>query len=144
MTDLLPFAVFRFPTGSFGCLEGEAAGEDGKAAEKRSLGIGEQVVAPGDSAASSAVVPVISPASGQDRKPVGQPFDEGRRRRRLVRAAASSIASGNPSSRWHISTTSAAFCVSRVKTGIYLPRARDEKADGLDAVDLGSGGDVWR
>ncbi|MDQ3227156.1 MAG: hypothetical protein M3Q50_11065 [Chloroflexota bacterium] len=51
-----------------------------------------------------------------------------------MRAAASSIASGNPSVRSQIAHTAAAFLCSQLEVGGHHLGAIDEKPDGLDIV----------
>ena len=64
----------------FGCLQGEAAGEDGQPAEEGLFVGGEQVVAPGDRVAHGALPRgQVAGAAGQQAQPVGQARQEGGR-----------------------------------------------------------------
>ena len=115
-----------------GRLERPAAGEDGEPDEQPPLGRVEQLVAPVDRAPERAL------PSGQVLAPLAS---TGRRRssrsriasapRTLIRAAASSIASGSPSSRLQISATAGRVLVRDLEVGLDGARAFDEQRDGL-------------
>ena len=95
---------------SRGRLQREAADKDGQPAEEDLLLRGEQVVAPGDGVAHRLLAGrQVAPAAGQQRQPLLQPGQQRPGGSTLTRAAASSIASGSPSSRRQIAATAAAF-----------------------------------
>ena len=127
-----------------GRLERAAAGEDRQAAKELLLGRCQQVVAPLDRAgAASAGVPAgrarrRSAARAAVR--CGPAVRAGGRI--LTRAAASSIASGRPSSRRQISTTAPAFFGVSAKSG--RPAAARWTNSAIDAHSISAAGERQR
>ena len=107
-----------------------AAGEDRQAREQPPLRLVEQVVAPGDRVAQR----LLARRAGRARRRSAAPSRLAEPRAgspaggsSLTRAAASSIASGRPSSRAQISATAGAFSSVSAKSGSHRPRALDEQ-----------------
>ena len=115
-------------------LEREPAREHRQAPEQRPLRRGQQVVAPVQRRAerllarrwSSGPRPSASRKRSFSRATICSTL------RSRTRAAASSMASGRPSSRRQSSTTAGAFSSVSAKSGVDQPGALDEEADGLE------------
>ena len=108
----------------FGRVEGEAADEHRHAAEQPLLRRVEEVVAPGDRGRERPLPGRHVPRSADEQRQARlQAFQEQPGREHCRRAAASSIASGSPSSRLQISATAAAF-LGEAKSGAACARVR--------------------
>ena len=95
-----------------------AAGEHGQAPEEAAVLVGEEVPAPVDERMERLLARDGRPAApGQQAEPVAQPQAMSSGDMADTRAAASSIASGMPSSRWQISTTEATLDSRSVNAG---------------------------
>ena len=114
-------------------LEREPACEHRQAAEQRLLRLREQVVAPVERRAQRLLARLRRPAaSRQEAEPIVEPLrDLVDAERARTRAAASSMASGMPSSRRQISATAAAFCGRQGERRRDQPGALDEEPDRL-------------
>ena len=102
-----------------GRLDVEAAVEDRQAGEQPPLALAQEIVAPGDRPAQRPVPhrQVSRPLHQEDQALLQPGQQRLLDRKTRVRAAASSIARGRPSSRWQISATAAAFVASSAKPG---------------------------
>ena len=116
------------PAHRLGRLERPAAGEHAEAREQPLLLRVEQVVAPVDRAAQRPLaLRQVARARRQQRQPVAEARDIAAGERIRIRAAASSIASGRPSSRRTISATWRPFSAVSAKSGPDRHGALDEQ-----------------
>ena len=112
-----------------GCLEIEASGEDGEASEKRLLVVFEQVVAPLDRCQQRLLAGgAISAPPTNRRNRSSSRLASARGERTGSRAAASSSASGRPSTRRQISTTGHATSWLNVNPACAAPARSRKKA----------------
>ena len=131
---------FRGAAHGLGRLERAAAAEDAEPGEQLLLTLVQELVAPVDRAAQ------VCCRSGRSRAPVVSRSSRFSSRaaiacglRSLIRAAASSIASGRPSSRCTISATAASFSSLSAKPGLTA-WARSTKSATACASSSGSSG----
>ena len=101
--------------------------------EHPALGLGEELGAPLDRASQRALpLRAVAPPALQHVEPFVEPLDRSSSAENSVmRAAASSIARGSPSSRRQVATTSAAFSIRELEVGPQRDRALDEQLDRL-------------
>ena len=132
-----------FPRGRNGIreLERAAAGEDAEPGEERLLGRLEQVVAPVDRVPQRALaLGQVAGAAGQQVEPVLEPARRSpAAMSSFTRAAASSIASGRPSSRRQIAATASSFSSVSSNPGLTAC-ARSTKS--CDRGEPSASGDV--
>ena len=111
-----------------------AAGEHREAREARLLVVAEQVVAPVDRRAQRLLAGGrVARARAERAERVVQAVGDLAGESSPQRAAASSIASGRPSTRRQISATVAAFPSAELEPGIVGSRALAEQRDGVHA-----------
>ena len=100
-------------------LECEAADEDRETAKERLLGVVEQVVAPPNRVTHRLLAQgQITRAAAEQRQSLFQACSSAAGGKTLIRAAASSIASGSPSTRLTMSATAGSVSAVRRKSGL--------------------------